>query len=195
VIPNEQETLDTLLRLPVVSRCEVCATEGTTGEPRLVAFVVTTTPGSGASPLIGQIARAVPNVAVVVLDDLVPEPTAQPIASRSDRPDDAPHHTALEQVVADVLRTALDLDAIGIHDNFLDLGGSSLTAVEAVSRMSDMFELELQVELLFEYLTAAEFAAALLNAHPRPAQLLLVAECIARVLHSPAAATEADAAV
>ncbi|MFC5891186.1 condensation domain-containing protein, partial [Kitasatospora aburaviensis] len=62
----------------------------------------------------------------------------------------------------------LQLDRIGIHDNFFDLGGHSLLATLAVARLTKALERPVDVRLFFERPTIAEFAAALPPAPARP---------------------------
>ena len=52
----------------------------------------------------------------------------------------------------------LGLDQVGIHDNFLELGGHSLVASQIVGRVISTFLIELSVKALFESPTVAEMA-------------------------------------
>src|SRR4029077_16300446 len=52
----------------------------------------------------------------------------------------------------------LELDQIGIHDNFLDLGGNSLAATRIVSRMIARFQIEAPLQSLFQSPTVADMA-------------------------------------
>ena len=47
---------------------------------------------------------------------------------------------------------------IGVHDNFFDLGGDSLTATRVVSQVIKAFQLDLPVKSLFDSPTVAEMA-------------------------------------
>ena len=55
----------------------------------------------------------------------------------------------------------LDVRPIGIHDNFLDLGGHSLAASRVISRVIQEFNLELPVRALFDAPTVAEMVAVI----------------------------------
>ncbi|HET8840495.1 MAG TPA: amino acid adenylation domain-containing protein, partial [Ktedonobacteraceae bacterium] len=46
-------------------------------------------------------------------------------------------HTATEQIIARAWISVLGLDRIGIHDNFFDLGGDSLTSLRVISLASE----------------------------------------------------------
>ena len=50
--------------------------------------------------------------------------------------------------------------AVGIHDNFFQLGGHSLTATMAAARIAEEFQVDLPVQALFERPTVAELADA-----------------------------------
>jgi acyl transferase domain-containing protein/acyl carrier protein len=68
--------------------------------------------------------------------------------------------TATEKIVAGVWADLLGVGQVGVHDNFLDLGGDSLLATRLIARMRDAFDLELPVRLFFESSTVAELARA-----------------------------------
>lgn len=68
-------------------------------------------------------------------------------------------HSAVEQQIAEIWQDLLGVEPIGIHDNFFELGGHSLLAVQAVSRLRDLFQVELPLRvLLSEASTIAELA-------------------------------------
>ncbi|WP_432809665.1 amino acid adenylation domain-containing protein [Pantanalinema sp. GBBB05] len=66
--------------------------------------------------------------------------------------------TALEQQIAALWRSLLDLDAIGIHDNFFEVGGNSLLAARLVAALRDTLPVKLPVRSLFEQPTIAGLA-------------------------------------
>ena len=51
--------------------------------------------------------------------------------------------TPAEEVLARVWAKVLGLERVGIHDNFLELGGHSLAATQVISRVIDIFRVEL----------------------------------------------------
>jgi amino acid adenylation domain-containing protein len=66
--------------------------------------------------------------------------------------------TETEKALAAIWRELLVVESIGIHDDFFDLGGQSLVAFKAVSRIRDAFEVELPLRNLFERPTIAGLA-------------------------------------
>jgi amino acid adenylation domain-containing protein len=68
-----------------------------------------------------------------------------------------PMETEIGRIWADILC----LDRIGIHDNFIDLGGHSLAATRVVSRVLKKFHLEISLQCLFQSPTVAEMAAVI----------------------------------
>ncbi|MCP4653886.1 MAG: acyltransferase domain-containing protein, partial [bacterium] len=56
----------------------------------------------------------------------------------------------LEQRIAEIWRRVLDVDAVGIHDNFFDLGGDSLTGMQLVSELRRELGVELSPVTLYE---------------------------------------------
>jgi amino acid adenylation domain-containing protein len=69
--------------------------------------------------------------------------------------------TPVERLVAKIWAEVLSVDQVGVHDNFLDLGGHSLTATRLVSRIIKQFRLEIPLLFLFQSPTVAEMAAVI----------------------------------
>ena len=86
---------------------------------------------------------------------------ALPPPSRSRPPLDdvfvAPRNL-VEDILAKIWAELLNLETVGIHDNFLDLGGHSLLAAQALSRVRDTFHVELPLTAFFETPTVAGLA-------------------------------------
>jgi amino acid adenylation domain-containing protein len=69
--------------------------------------------------------------------------------------------TPLEETIAEIFRQVLELERIGIHENFFRLGGHSLLATRAIMRINETFGISLPLRHLFEYTTVAELAGAI----------------------------------
>jgi amino acid adenylation domain-containing protein len=52
--------------------------------------------------------------------------------------------TSLEILIAGIWRSVLKLERIGANDNFFDLGGDSLTAIEAIARIKDLADVSVR---------------------------------------------------
>ena len=63
------------------------------------------------------------------------------------------------------------LDPIGRDDNFFELGGHSLLATQVMSRMREVFQIDLSLRTLFEQPTVAAFAASVGEALELKSQL------------------------
>jgi amino acid adenylation domain-containing protein len=61
-----------------------------------------------------------------------------------------------ELKLANIWSEVLQLDKIGIHDNFFALGGHSLLAVKMVSRIRTIFQLEISLVYIFQYPTIGQ---------------------------------------
>jgi amino acid adenylation domain-containing protein len=69
--------------------------------------------------------------------------------------------TPAEETLAEIWRTVLSLDRVGIHDNFFELGGHSLLAIRVMARIQDAFHTTLPLRALFERPTVEELALAI----------------------------------
>jgi acyl carrier protein len=65
----------------------------------------------------------------------------------------------VEEGMAALWQELLGVDRIGIHDDFFGLGGHSLMATQIISRVRDMFQLELSLAAIFEAPTVAKLSA------------------------------------
>jgi amino acid adenylation domain-containing protein len=151
--PGEIETL--LRRHPTVGEAVVVARTDEPGSKRLVAYVV---PGADSTPVPADLraflARTLPDYmvpsAIVVLPSLplspngkldrraLPEPTG--MATRAEHV--APR-TDTERVLAGIWAQVLEVDRVGIADDFFDLGGDSVRSLQIVTRAKAAFDLAL----------------------------------------------------
>ncbi len=64
----------------------------------------------------------------------------------------------IETLIAAVWKAVLRIEKIGVHDNFIALGGHSLAAIRVTSRLNEALELEMPLHLVFNLPTIAEYA-------------------------------------
>ncbi|MFC5220489.1 type I polyketide synthase [Streptomyces coerulescens] len=88
-------------------------------------------------------------------------PTAAPTGRSFNRRPDltvpyAPPGTAREKEVAGIWENVLGIDGIGVNDNFFDLGGESLLAMQLVARLRDAVGIDLPMRRIFDAPTVAE---------------------------------------
>ncbi len=161
-----------LNRHPSVRESVVLLREDSPGEKRLVAYLATE-PGNAftVDDLRHFLQRKLPDymtpAAFVTLDALPLTPNgkidrrALPAPEQS-RPELAEAFVAprnpVEELLAGVWVDVLEIERVGIHDNFFDLGGHSLLATRLFSRIRDTFQVELPLADLFEASTVAALA-------------------------------------
>ncbi|MEK8020466.1 MAG: amino acid adenylation domain-containing protein, partial [Candidatus Parabeggiatoa sp.] len=67
-------------------------------------------------------------------------------------------HTPTEETLAKIWADTLQLKQVSIHDDFIHLGGHSLLASHIVSRLREVFQIDLPLQSVFEYNTIATLA-------------------------------------
>jgi acyl-CoA synthetase (AMP-forming)/AMP-acid ligase II/acyl carrier protein len=66
--------------------------------------------------------------------------------------------TPLEKILAGIFAEVLQVEQVGLHDNFFALGGDSLLATRVVIRLYEITHIEIEVSFIFEAPTVAELA-------------------------------------
>jgi thioesterase domain-containing protein/acyl carrier protein len=64
----------------------------------------------------------------------------------------------LEQTIADIWAKALGIESVGIHDDFFDLGGESLLAVQVITKLRDTLQVDFSAHSLLNAPTIAALA-------------------------------------
>jgi acyl carrier protein len=75
--------------------------------------------------------------------------------------------TPVEEVLSGIWEQVLSVERVGVHDNFFELGGHSLLAVQFISRLREIFQVELGARDLFDAPTVAGLAAIIAERRPR----------------------------
>jgi len=151
----------------------VVAREDTPGDKRLVAYLVLDSNSDLTHTGLREFLRGfLPEymlpAAFVLLDalpltpngkvDRVALPSPQPSNTLQDEVSPAPL-TGTERRVGEILGELLELDQIGLDDNFFLLGGHSLLGAQLMARLRAAFGVEIGLRSLFEAPTVAALSA------------------------------------
>ncbi|TDC83636.1 amino acid adenylation domain-containing protein [Micromonospora sp. KC606] len=170
VEPGEVEAA--LLALPGIRAAAVVARP----ELGLVGYVV----GDGPDPAVVRQALAATLPAhlvpatVVVLDALPATPSGKLDRSALPAPERLPAsagrrpRTPAEELLCELFAEVLEVEAVGIDDDFFALGGHSLLATRLASRVRTVFGAELALRTVFDHPTVAALATRLDAQDTRP---------------------------
>lgn len=91
----------------------------------------------------------------------------------------------IEQEIATIWQELLGIEKIGIHDNFFDIGGNSLIATQLISRIQEVFLVDLPLASLFEQPTIANLAELILQKQIEDTDSEFLLEILAEVQQLP----------
>ncbi|HEX2202014.1 MAG TPA: non-ribosomal peptide synthase/polyketide synthase [Longimicrobium sp.] len=170
VEPGEIEAA--VLALPGVREAAVVARPHASGDVRIVAYVV---PADAVAldvdALRAALAAELPDymvpAAFVAMDALPTLPNGKTDRRALPEPEwtareayTAPR-TEAEARIAEIWRTILRVERVGIDDDFFSIGGHSLLATQVVSRIREAFAADLPLRALFEAPTVRKLAERL----------------------------------
>jgi amino acid adenylation domain-containing protein len=156
---------------PGVREAVVMAREDRPGDVRLVGYVSSAAePGPAPQALAVFLAERLPGYMVpaawVLLDRLPLTANGKvdraALPAPSERGEGGAYvapRSPVEQVLAGIWEEVLELQRVGVEDDFFALGGHSLVAAQVTSRVLQAFSVELPLRLLFERPTVAGLAA------------------------------------
>lgn len=161
---------DTLRRHPDVEDARASLRHCASGREQLIAWYLPAMSGKDESVLRRYLlayreAQHAPARLIAVGDlDSAPLPRERP-RPLIGTPYQAPR-TPVEQEIADTWAEVLGIEEAGVNDDFYELGGDSLTAIEAVVRLTPVLDPEARLtppaEFIFlQHTTAARAAAAI----------------------------------
>ncbi|WP_327351860.1 non-ribosomal peptide synthetase [Streptomyces sp. NBC_01304] len=169
---GEIETV--LARHPAVGRVVVTARDDAPGGTRLVAYL-TADGAVGSQPDTAELralaAESLPDYMVpsafVVLDAFPLTPNGKVDRQALPAPDRAQTtagvfvapRTETEEQLAEIWRDVLSVERVGVTDPFLDLGGTSISALRVIMRLPDITDVEVPVAALFEGGTIEKLAS------------------------------------
>jgi amino acid adenylation domain-containing protein/non-ribosomal peptide synthase protein (TIGR01720 family) len=179
-----------LLSRKEVDACVVIGREDQPGDKRLVAYVVRRAgEKAGASELRAFLVRSLPEYMVpsafVFFDRLPLTPNGKidraalpaPAHSRSDEKVYTPPRNAVEETLAQIWSSVLNVDPISVNDNFFELGGDSILIIQIVAR-ANRAGIKLSPRQMFQHQTIAELAEVAGTATIATAQQEAVTGCV-----------------
>jgi amino acid adenylation domain-containing protein len=163
------EVESVLSELISIKEAVVVADENFEGK-RLIAYIVPAEERGSKSALINEIRddlrRRLPEymipAACVLLGELpltlsgkVDRRALPPLEISPATPTAAyiPPNTDMERVISDVWQEVLQLERVGVHDNFFDLGGHSLLLVQVLGKLKEKVDSPISLIELFRYPT------------------------------------------
>jgi amino acid adenylation domain-containing protein len=165
-----------LVEHPGVRQAAVLARQEENGQKRLVAYlVVRRDQVPGETTLREYLKERLPDYmmpsAFVVLDKLPLNANGKIDRQSLPAPEDVssarayvPPSSATEKVVAGIWEEVLQVQQVGVQDDFFKLGGHSLLATQVVSRVREHFKVEVSLRTLFEKPTVSALAEAVQTA-------------------------------
>ncbi len=165
----------TLGQHPAVRDAVVLAREDTPGDQRIVAYLVPRSEHAPGSEDLRRLLREkLPSFmlpsAFVILDALPMTPNGKVDRKALPPPEQTrpeleesfiePRNSA-EEAIANIWAEVLQIERVGVYDNFFSLGGHSLLATQVVNRVRDVLRVDVPLRVFFEAPTVADFAAAL----------------------------------
>lgn len=169
------EVESAVARHPAVREAVVAALEDAAGDKRLIAYVVPKRePAPTTSDLRAILGQMLPDYMVpsafVFLNQLPLTPNGKVARDQLPQLDQrrpqlqykyaAPRNPA-ERLLAEIWEEILNLERVGIHDNFFDLGGHSILAVRLAAEVERKFRKNIPVAMPFQAPTIAHMAKAL----------------------------------
>ncbi len=155
-----------------IQECVVLMREDTAGDKKLAAYVVLREKLAKTTSVLRRFLQGrLPDYMVpstfTVLEELPLTPNGKldrkalpvPVAPHADEAEvfTAPR-SLTEEALKEIWAQVLGREQISIHDSFFEIGGHSLLITRIISRVRDVFQVELALRSLFEKPTIAELA-------------------------------------
>jgi amino acid adenylation domain-containing protein len=184
-----------LLAIPVIKQVAVVARDDWRADKRLVAYVV---PQSGQAPTSSELRallkEKLPTYMLpsffVAMASLPLTPSGKvdrralpPPAKLREKADMsyAAANTPVEKVLVKLWADIVEIEDIGIHDDFSELGVDSLLSAQIVSRVNDTFPLKRPLNTLLEAPTVANLSKFIIEQETLPGQSELVANILLKI--------------
>ena len=163
-----------LSKHPVVQECVVVPKEDTSGDKRLVAYVVCKERielvtdelhaflheklPSYMVPATFMLLQSIPLTPSGKIDRRKLPEIAQLRQVQAKRQEQVLPSSQVERVIAAIWQELLQVEKVNLHDNFFDLGGHSLLIVRVAARLREVLHIDLSMIDLFKYPTVSALA-------------------------------------
>jgi acyl carrier protein len=189
-----------LVSHPSVREAVVLAREDAPGEKRLIAYVVSARRQWSilSSELREYLKERLPEymlpLAFIQIDALpltpngkvdrraLPPPEQVKVVSADARI--APR-TPLEEILCGIWQEVLGTEHVGVTDNFFELGGHSLLVTQVISRVREVFLIELPVRKLFDAVTIEQLSSIIVENETKPGQTESIARTLKTIRNMP----------
>ncbi len=166
-----------LAKHPEIQESVIALKEDNLGEKRLVAYVVPPANDLTTNELVSKLRKLlqqelpdymIPS-AFVLLEALPLTPNSKidrqalPVPDWSQRnleQNYIPPRTLVEEIIANIWTQVLGVKQVGVNDNFFELGGYSLLATRLISRIRQVFHIELSLRKFKDFPTVEGLAGA-----------------------------------
>ncbi|SDZ41128.1 nonribosomal peptide synthetase DhbF [Evansella caseinilytica] len=171
-----------LMRHDDVRQAAVSVREDAAGDKRIIAYIVPYSDKFDAGELRQFLNNSLPEYMVpssfLMIDQLPLTPNGKvdrkalplPDMLLSDNARNA--RTPQEELLCEIFAEVLRLPHAGIDDHFFESGGHSLTAVQLLNRIRDIFGIELTIAAIFDFPTVASLAKQLEKADTARPQVM-----------------------
>ncbi len=159
-----------LAKHPAVRQAVVTAVTTDTGSTVLAAYCTTEEEQLPLHELRSQLKQTLPYYmvpsAIMAVDRIPLSPNGKvdrralpniDLQASSNANYEAPQ-TEIEKALVHIWEDLLQVDRVGIHDHFFEIGGHSLMATQLISRIRETLQIELPLRTLFEISTIMEIA-------------------------------------
>jgi acyl carrier protein len=92
----------------------------------------------------------------------------------------------VEQTVAGIWAELLGIERIGVEDNFFELGGHSLMATQLITRLRQIFQIDLPLAIIFKTPTVSAVAQFMRDHEATPGLTEKMALIVKRIAEMPA---------
>lgn len=182
---------------PAVLQSAVVLQENARGEKRLIAYIVFEPGSSLTVSLMREFLKdrlpdyLIPSV-LMPLDamPLTPNgkihrkglPAVEQINREPERIPEPPRNR-VEEALSWMWAEVLDVEEVGIHDDFFEMGGHSILASQLVSRMRETFHIELSMRTFFDAPTIARLAGIIIRDEQQAMKVERIAELLMDVIN------------